>query len=172
MTLRINLLICFILSSLFSFSQEFAPPSLERAEIYRNGILSVKQLEVYEGLPHQLHEKSLLTKELKRDDIVKFAGFPFYTPSVRTTQIAGLIAVLSDKSAFKVYGGLKRCGAYHPDYCVSWKNGNKTYYALICYGCGELVFYDGRKPLIYDMQEGTLAKLKELLKGYALKRPK
>lgn len=156
----------------FASAQEFTPPSLARSEYYRTSIAQAEQLNVYEGLPHQLHEAKLLRKELLRDDIIKFAGFPFYTPSVVAHSPEKLISVLGDNSSIKIYAGLKRCGAYHPDYCVSWKHGLRTYYALICYGCGEIVFYDGKKPLMYDLQPKALTQLKELLAPYKLKRPK
>ncbi|WP_018970681.1 hypothetical protein [Rubritalea marina] len=170
-SLRFTALIL-ILSSCFTFAQEFAPPPLARSKVYRSTLRLTNDLQIYEGLPHQLHEKKLLKKELQRDDVVRFAGFPFYIPSVSANNAEALIQVLADKKSITVYGGLKPCGAYHPDYCVSWKKGPKTYYALICYGCGEIVFYDGRKPLMYDLTHEALEKLKDLLVGYEHKRPR
>ena len=180
MKIKTLLLALVLQSPLTALAQDFSPPPLAHAEVYRSSIKEAKSVQVFEGLPHQLHEKELLAKEVAKSKLVedvteegltKYAGFHFYTPSVAAKDPQKLIDLLSEKSSLKVYGGLKRCGAFHPDYCVSWKKEKMTYYALICYGCGELVFFDGKKRLIYDMTPVTLDKFKAIFKPYELKRP-
>ena len=57
-------------------------------------------------------------------------------------------------------------------YCISWQAGAVTYHALVCFGCEEIVFYDGKTPLIYDLDKKAYERYEKLLAIDAAKRPK
>ena len=129
-------------------------------------------LVVFEGLPHQMWDKDLLAIEVKRKDTRKIWEYPFYTPGVEAKNGNELRTLLSNPATLIAYHGPKNCGGYHPDYCVSWQADEATHYALICFGCHEIVFYDGEAFLIYDLPDFALERYKDLLSIYAVKRPK
>ena len=139
---------------------------------YRETMRDATELVVFEGLPHQMWESDQLKTELNRPDVTKIWNYPFYTPSVEASNAYDLKVLLASPAAIVPYGGGKLCGGYHPDYCVSWTVKSITYYVQVCFGCHEIVFFNGTTHLIYDMAEGIDKKLEAALKTYAKKRPK
>lgn len=146
------------------------PATKEDSAYYRATIAITKSISVFEGLPHQ-RSPDLLAQEIKRTDTTTIWGFPFYTPSVLATNADELKRLFSSPDTITTYSGEKFCGGYHPDYCLSWEAEKKTYYALICFGCAEVVFYDGAQRHIYDLSPDAWNRLMELLVIYAKKRP-
>jgi len=166
---RFAIFLCLALSSLVSADDKV--PSKQASDKYRQTIALAKDLSVHEGLPHQAWDHELLEKEIKRKDTTKIWLFPFYTPSVPATNAADLKKVLGSADSILVYGGPKRCGGYHPDYAVSWEADGKSFYALVCFGCHEIVFFDGKTSLMYDLNNVAFDRLQTLLAVYAKKRP-
>jgi hypothetical protein len=168
-------LISIILTLVFTLSalaEEKKPPSIEASAIYRTTVSAAKSLVVFEGLPHPMFEKKVFAAEIKRKDTKKILHYSFYTPSVDVKSADDLRKLLSSSASLEVYGGPKGCGGYHPDYCISWQDGETTCYALICFGCHEIVFYDGETFLNYDLAQDAYNRYKELLAVHESKRPK
>ncbi len=153
-------------------AEQKKPPTIEASAIYRATVAAAKTIEVFEGLPHQMWDKELLAVELKRKDTQVICKFPFYTPSTTASNSEALRKLLSSADSITEYGVPKRCGGYHPDYCVSWLAGETTYHALICFGCHEIIFYDGKTSLIYDLKNKAPEQFQKLLAIYEVKRPK
>ena len=144
---------------------------IDASAIYRTTVSGAKSIVVFEGLPHQMWDKELLATELKRKDTKEIWNYPFYTPSENARNADDLRKLLSSATSVAIYSGPKQCGGYHPDYCISWRAGEVSYYALICLGCHEIVFYDGKTSVIYDLDEGASNRYDELLAVYEAKRP-
>lgn len=142
-----------------------------RAEDMRAGLRSAPTLMVYEGLPHQTKEKVLLEREVQRADVTRLLGYPFYKPPVPAKQNARLKSLLGDANNYGTYTGPKTCGGFHPDYAVSWTAEGEPHFILICFGCGEALFWDGRRLMPYDIKHGPLSELMGLLVGHVSKRP-
>jgi len=147
-------------------------PTIEASAIFRTTVAAAKSIVVFEGLPHQMWDRELLTVEIQRKDTQKIWEFPFYTPSTAATNADDLRQLLSSSNSIVVYAGPKGCGGYHPDYCISWQAEETTYYALVCLGCHEIVLYDGKTSLIYDLDEKAYERYKKLLAVYEAKHPK
>ncbi len=145
---------------------------IEASAIYRTTVSAAKSLLIYEGLPHQMWDRELLATEIKRKDTTEIWDFPFYTPSVDATNADELRKLLSNPASLRVYRGQKSCGGYHPDFCISWQAGKVNYYALICFGCHEIVFYNGKNSVNYDLETAAMEKFEQLLARYEAKRPK
>lgn len=145
---------------------------IAESDPYRQTLRDATELVVFEGLPHQKWEPDQLEAELNRSDITKIWNYPFYTPSVAATNAYDLKVLLGSQASIRPYGGGKLCGGYHPDFCVSWTVKSITYYVQVCFGCDEIVFYNGATHLKYDMADGINEKLRSALKSYAKKRPK
>jgi hypothetical protein len=124
---------------------------LDKATTYLESASAAEGFMIHEGLPHQIREPKVLARELERDDTGKIWSFPFYTPAVNATNPDDLRKLLSDPSMIRQYSGPKTCGGYHPDYAISWKAGERTHYAMICFGCNEVVFFDGKTAVKYDL---------------------
>ncbi len=144
---------------------------IEASAIYRTTVSAAKSLVIYEGLPHQTWDRELLASEIKRKDTTEIWDFPFYTPSVDATNGDDLRKLLSNPASLREYQGPKSCGGYHPDFCISWQAGKVKYYALICFGCHEIVLYDGKTSLIYDLETAAYKEFQQLLAQYGTKRP-
>jgi hypothetical protein len=150
---------------------ESKPPTVEASSDCRKSITLAETLEVHEGLPHQTTEKALFEKEIKRGDVAEIGNYPFYTPGVLATNAAELKRILSDSATIETHKGAKRCGGFHPDYGITWKAEGKTCHALVCFGCGEIVFHDGKTSFTYDSSDEAEGRLKKLLSVYAKNRP-
>ncbi len=172
MSLRNIIIAGLCISGLVANALESVVPTLDAAAKYQASLIAAKHIVVFEGLPHQSWDRELLATESKRADTRMIWEYRFYTPSVVATNAKELRQVLSYPGSIVVYGGPKACGGYHPDYCISWQAGKSVHRAFVCLGCHEVVLYDGKETLIYDLGASAYEKLNELLAVYRLKRPK
>ena len=144
---------------------------LEDSNHFRTTLLESEQVMIFEGLPHQAWESDLLQIEKQREDTTLIWEYQFYSPSIELDNTDGVKNILGEKESILLFSGPKLCGGFHPDYCISWSTNKKRFYCLICYGCDELVFYDGINDFKYEIKENELEALKIILKKYAHKRP-
>ena len=116
-------------------------------------------------------EAGLLKTEKKRKDTIKLSGFPFYTPKVAVSdKIAKTLKqIVAAPTSYAVFSGEKRCGGFHPDYAVTWFDGDKEYAILFCYGCVEALIVDGQKTYRYDFKKQD--DIRRLLTAFKAKRP-
>lgn len=132
-----------------------------------------KELLLFEGFPHPRNEKKLFDKERAERNQFRYQGHVFYQnrPRLRDKDAAALKKILADSTGFLAWRGEKKCGGFHPDYMVQWKDGDDIYRVLICFGCSEVMAYGPKGAVRLDM--GTAGKsLQEALKRYWALRPK
>ena len=131
---------------------------------------------LYEGLPHQFWDSKKLEEELANKRTIRITQFefPFYARplSVSSEDIEALRQLATSSGSFLSYGGPKLCGGYHPDYALAWSDGTSTSYLLICFGCHEMFFYDGKHAFWADIREEAFSKFKAILHKYHDQRPK
>ena len=138
----------------------------------RESLRAADELYVYEGLPHQTKEKSLMESELAKSEVIRIHGYPFYLPKARAKKESELKKLLGDPRTYGKYTGPKTCGGYHPDYAVHWMENGVPKHILICFGCGEALFSDGSELLPFDIRHSQMYKLRDdLLSVQRLKRP-
>jgi hypothetical protein len=130
-------------------------------------------LALYEGLPHQTWEKELLAKESKEKKTIKRHGFSFYDTAItpKKQDKKDLWAICCTRESFRCYGGMKWCGGFHPDWCLEWKDGDKVYRVLICFGCHEARLYGPKNEVLTDLDKPTIDVLKRILAPYRKNRP-
>lgn len=147
--------------------------SVRKSAELRKSLRSAMTIGIYEGLPHQLRERDLLEKELKREDISKIGGHWFYKPQVTPNQQVAnqLKSMLSRTTSFSVRSSVPTvCGEFHPDFAVAWKSGDRERFVLLCFGCSEAMFIADDQKQQYKI--GKIEKeLKKILKTFSGKRP-
>jgi hypothetical protein len=148
------------------------PASLSASRPFTQSASSAKELFVHEGLPHQTWDRALLAAEKQRPDVIELAGFPFYTPATRALKGGELQQLIGNMETLTPFRGEKLCGGFHPDYCLSWTCEKATFYALVCFGCHEIILFDGKTKLRYDINNAAYPKLTAALAPYASKRPR
>jgi len=161
--------------SLISLSAVAGVPmraTLSDAKPFLDSITSADSISIYEGLPHQVFERDLMERERARSDIFWIAKFPFYAPALKPEDQQSLKSILSAASTLKLFAGEKMCGGFHPDFCVSWDSEQRTFNALICFGCHEIIFELEGKTFRYDLNQNAYEELMRVLSVYAVKRPK
>lgn len=138
------------------------------------GIKKAKALTLYEGLPHQFHERQLLAKELKEQKTVKLHDFPFYEGAiaVKDDDAKKLLSLCSDLKTFGRYGGKKMCGGYHPDWYIEFKAGDDIYQVQICFGCHEARLFGPKNEVFSDLDNEALKKLAAVFVPLRKNRPK
>jgi hypothetical protein len=138
------------------------------------GMSQASSLTLYEGLPHHSWEGELLKKELATKKTVTIHGFPFYERPlhVAAADVDELRRLSISADSFSPYGGPKACGGYHPDYCLSWKDGGTTYELLICFGCHEMKFFSPKQEWLADIGKEAFEQFESVLEKYREQRPK
>lgn len=138
------------------------------------GIAKTDKVVLYEGLPHQLFERDLLEQELKTKKTVRFQGFPFYAKPLmlKDADVKALKKLITTKSSFGPWKGYKKCGGFHPDYCLVWGEGKKTYHAHVCFGCHEMKVFGPGIELYCEISSSAYTQLQKTLKPYQDQRPK
>lgn len=133
-----------------------------------------REVILFEGFPHPVFEPALFKKEKEERNQFRHQGFLFYQnrPRVREKDAEALKKVLGDSGNFKAWAGEKRCGGFHPDYLVQWKDGDDIYRVQICFGCSEVKAFGPKGAVRLDMTPQTKAALQETLKRYQVLRPK
>ncbi len=128
---------------------------------------------LFEGLPHQGWERELLEKELRTMQTVQFHGFPFYSQPLPLTKVDAkrLTDLYCDPKTFHPWRGQKKCGGFHPDYCIEWHVGEQVYQCLLCFGCDEAKVFGPGVELYYDINRSPFEELKLVLKPYRKNRP-
>ncbi|MEM1109289.1 MAG: hypothetical protein AAGH99_11445 [Planctomycetota bacterium] len=142
--------------------------------VIRGSLKNSCLISVYEGLPHQMFEAELLETECEREDVIRLHEFYFYLPkNIVNGQTADLLCqFLSDEDSVGEFVGEKLCGGFHPDYAINWQSGNDECLAMVCFGCGEVIYCSHDSLYRYELLGRVEDKLKKLLKGFASKRPK
>lgn len=154
-------------------ASDWTPPSKEASSKIRLAIKDSAHVYIHEGLPHHRAKPEILAKELRRKDTATIGSFHFYTPSVAVTHPEILQHILWSSDSILVYRGfMKACGGFHPDFAVEWFDADGSrYYALICFGCGEIVYSDGKSDYLYELEDGPREILRNALIPYSKKRP-
>ena len=138
-----------------------------------NSIKTASLLTIYEGLPRQNSETSKLVDELATQRTIKIGPYPFYEQplSISPKEIEDLRSLVTSADAYMAYGP-KLCGGFHPDYGLVWSDGSNTCYVLICFGCHEVIFYDTKHTILWDIRDEVFSKFETILRKYHIKPPK
>lgn len=168
-----------LLSLFFAFFTFLAPQSrakdLSPGEVHLILAEAGKNpnLSVLEGLPHQMFEKQSYLKQLQRKDITKIAKYPFYAEKSAPKQDKALRTFLQSKTIAAPFTGEKACGGFHPDYALVWTDEqDKTHAALICSGCGELLYVPhSGSPQRFDLAKNAKTTFSVLLQAHRKNRP-
>jgi hypothetical protein len=145
------------------------------------GVQRADKVVLYEGLPHQSYETNLLERELKSKKTIKLHEYPFYDEPLQLSEGDGkrLTDVYCAQSSLRPLFGQtyfgdsdKKCGGYHPDFCIQWSSGQDVYQILLCFGCSEVKSFGPKVRLYCDMTDEAAQQFKAILKAYRKNRPK
>src|SRR6516165_3185263 len=94
--------------------------NFDNLKLLVEGVKKANKVVLYEGLPHQFFDKDLLEQELKNKKTVKVHDYPFYaeTLALKDEDAKRLTELFCAADSFAKFRGPKRCGGFHPDYCV------------------------------------------------------
>jgi len=129
---------------------------------------------IREGLPHPNNEEQAFRAEkASGKPMVELAGYPFYQGplTLSPTDQTALIAVLRTAGTYQTFAGEKKCGGFHPDYAVEWRDGATTRTTLICFECGEVKISGPSGEHRYDLAPEVREALKQVLTSYRRHRP-
>lgn len=131
------------------------------------------QFLLYEGLPHQGYERTLLEEERRSKATVTLQGFPFYRNplEVSTKDQEALTALLGDEGSYRQWPGEKLCDGFHPDYLAEWRVGGLAYQVLICLGCEEIKAFGPGRNVRCDIRRDKVGDLATMLRRYRTNRP-
>lgn len=131
---------------------------------------------IFEGLPHQSHQRAQLKDEIARKKNVVLFDFHFYEQPTELLPESRreLLAILQEKPWFdpEPEGNArmhKKCGGFHPDYQVEWKTAGKVVQVQFCLGCDDVMIFTEDQRI-----NGGLLKSERLtawLRGFCKLRP-
>jgi hypothetical protein len=122
---------------------------------------------LYEGLPRDANEAQF------SGQTTTIHGYPFFSTPLElpAKDKEQLQAFLGSERSFDQWTGYKKCGGFHPDFCVEWTLEGEVYRMLICFGCCEVEIHGPRKSLRCDFGIGTQKQFEELLKKHSKHTP-
>jgi hypothetical protein len=128
---------------------------------------------LYEGLPHQMFESSLMESERRSKPVQELHGYWFYKEPLAPSaeDVKRLTQVFSEPASFEPFSGEKKCGGFHPDYAVEWQKDSSSYRALICFGCGEAKLFGPGIDERHDLGRRAVPELEALLAKHRKNRP-
>jgi hypothetical protein len=136
-----------------------------------SGVRMADSVTFYEGLPHPLGSREEFASELATKKTTEIHGRAFYEqPLVMDPQdLERFRAACLEAENFRVVRGMKLCGGFHPDYLLSWRQGERRFDFEFCFGCGEAKMFLGDQETLYvDMRTDVFA---DLLEKYRAQRP-
>jgi hypothetical protein len=173
------LIITAVLSSMLgscsdSNSSIDSPTNFDRFTAIAKAIRISDRLTLLEGLPHPGWEEKEFVAEQERVTSILIHGHAFYPgtiqPSADDMQV--FRELFTSSEALRPYGGAKRCGQFHADWCFEWQNAVDTYQCLLCFNCGEIKCF-GKAPALHcDISAKHARSLKSMLEKYRSNRPK
>ena len=130
-------------------------------------------LTLYEGLPHPMWDRELLESEKKEKKVIERYAFFFYerANALSEEDAKRLKAILRDGKTFVEFGGLKRCGGFHPDFALVWKDGDAEVELHVCFGCHELKAFRKDGEVYCDVAKEGYEELRKILGQYRIQRP-
>jgi hypothetical protein len=153
--------------------QEQAVSSFQNFEELAAALRRASSPKVYEGLPHNYWEPDQYASERKSKPTITIEDFDFYEPPISATpeSLNQLRDLLNSKSSFEPFHGVKACGGFHPDWCLTWTDSPHTYTIFLCFGCGEMKgFKDGKRLILCDLADKS--QFESLMKPLHVNRPK
>jgi hypothetical protein len=128
---------------------------------------------VFEGLPHQNREKTLLAEKIASKNCLLRHHFWFYgTPiPLALEHEKALRELLKNRSSFLAYIGAKKCGGYHPDYSICWGGGQTSIEFHFCLGCHEVKIFAAGVAIYCDISGSAFPKIETILQTYHRNRP-
>ncbi|MBS0657462.1 MAG: hypothetical protein JSR82_04350 [Verrucomicrobia bacterium] len=156
----------------------FLPPEIVAAV---HTLADASEVRVYEGLPHPRDEPELLASEAERVQAIEFIADRFYPgpEPLRPDDLEFVRSLARQPEWFSAigvrycdgreqFGDVKLC-LFHADFALEWEAGGKTRRILLCFGCGESVYFDPDVEVTsYTAQE---PELRRRLLQYQRQRP-
>ena len=78
---------------------------------------------------------------------------------------------LADPASLKEFVANKRCGGFHPDWCLEWRTGEEIVRCQICFGCRQVKFYNAKTILFADLTDAAIEQIEPALVKYQKQRP-
>ena len=134
---------------------------------------AAEEVALFEGLPHQMFERTVFERERKMKPTREIAGYHFYEQALPASSedLLELKAMLMDRQLYRPFSGEKLCGGFHPDYALSWQTKGGIHQALVCFGCHEIKASGPRYSIRADTDDMRFEKLSSALKKYRVERP-
>ena len=138
-------------------------------------IKTASSVGIYEGLPHPVYEPEVYwaekggTKSIKEFGDQAIYAEPLDLQPEEVTRLAGL---LGTSTTYHAFGGEKKCGGFHTDYAVEWRQGSTVRTTLLCFGCGEAMILGPKGQHRFDLDPSALTSLRSLLGTLRKNRPK
>jgi hypothetical protein len=142
-----------------------------RIAAYRPVILPLDaKLVLHEGLPHPLNDGNYNSELKKAHYILKGHAFYDTQPVLSASDAVKIAELLNEQATYRPYREPKQCGGFHPDFAVEYVERQQLF--LLCFGCHEVMIFDGSAEQIFDISEHAYNTLQKLLESYQLSRPR
>lgn len=160
-------------SPVLARDKPLAPAGPQQFATLAEHVRGAPETVLYEGLPHQYGEHSAFRRELDAKPTRELGGYHFYRRplTLNAGDAATLRALCADPASYRAYTGPKRCGGFHPDYAVAWRDGGRTVYFLVCLGCHEVETVGSGHEWIADLLPPAYARFRAILLPYHAQRP-
>src|SRR5215510_10146935 len=94
--------------------------------MFAAGVQHATNITLYEGLPHPMFEEPEFERESKSAATVMLNGFPFYAEKLHLNDAdrQSLQNLVCTSDTFAAFSAEKKCGGFHPGYCLEWRSAS------------------------------------------------
>ncbi|MCW1884966.1 hypothetical protein OKA04_09530 [Luteolibacter flavescens] len=130
-------------------------------------------ISIHEGLPRFPPKAKLPDSERKPEKTLRRYGFSFYQQDLKLKDedAKTLRSLIRAPGSFEEFRGFKFCGGFHPDFAVTWKDGEVEVELHLCFGCSEARVYRGGTEVYCEIGGESYERFKEILDAYRTQRP-
>lgn len=142
------------------------PDALEEAAPSLNALKEGAKMTIYEGLPRLPLRDNSGDEALKRRGEWLVGGFQFFKTGTVDRETGVLRNLLLKEEALLAWRGQKFCGAFHPDFAITWKMAESDVSLMVCLTCHEAIFTSPAGDLLYDLPTESYEALKAELEKF------
>ena len=142
----------------FRHTRRFRPDAQEEARRFLDALESSSKVSAYEGTPRPNLGDPTNAKKTRGTFVLD--GYEFFKAGTPERDTKKLKSILAAKDSIIEWRGIKACGGFHPDLCITWGPEYNKSRILICLTCHEVKIEDAASSLLFDIGGHVYEELK------------
>ena len=148
--------------------------SREHAAVFKpiaDAIQQAQSMSLHEAVPHSLRKGFKPGDKPPQPDMIELGEHLFYAKPLTPTPdtVEALRRLCAAEDTYRRYEQLK-C-MFNADFCLEWKEGDRAYRVIICFGCEEVWVQGPGNAVLLALQPEAADQLARLLEPLRVHHP-